>query len=331
VLRVNSPKSWMLITISGMALLLCCRHSTDPGSAGPWSVSHLPAGNLSYYRIMFTDRLHGWVVGDSGMILSTSDGGEVWHLQKSDTRAPLLCGDFVDAERGWVAGGSGTLVSTTNGGVTWTAQHPVTDTTCAILSLSFTDAQRGWAVTNTGGIASTTDGGATWRAQESPITWALTAVQFVNPQKGWAAGIDQTILRTTDGGLHWLLDHLEMSGPFLFTDLAFADEQRGWITTSVAASSRMESGTLLLSSTDGGQAWVPQATLPALDLRSVWFSDPNNGWVVGEDQIFHSTDGGKTWQVSGARAGEFLVSLSFIDPHHGWALSFGGSVLRYEE
>ena len=56
-------------------------------------------------------------------------------------------------------------------------------------------------------------------------------------------------------------------------------------------------------------------------LRSVFFIDPQEGWIVGDEGvILHTIDGGKRWerQPTGTRAS--LRSVQFLTPFVGWAV-----------
>lgn len=56
-------------------------------------------------------------------------------------------------------------------------------------------------------------------------------------------------------------------------------------------------------------------------LRSVFFIDPQEGWIVGDEGIIlHTIDGGKRWerQPTGTRAS--LRSVQFLTPFIGWAV-----------
>lgn len=56
-------------------------------------------------------------------------------------------------------------------------------------------------------------------------------------------------------------------------------------------------------------------------LRSVFFIDPQEGWIAGDEGvILHTIDGGKHWerQVTGTRAS--LRSVQFLTPFVGWAV-----------
>ncbi|HUX25623.1 MAG TPA: YCF48-related protein [Burkholderiales bacterium] len=71
--------------------------------------------------VSFSDARNGWAVGHLGVILHTSDGGETWVLQRSDTSVdqPLFSVYFTDAEHGVAAGLWSLLLITADGGHVW--------------------------------------------------------------------------------------------------------------------------------------------------------------------------------------------------------------------
>jgi len=112
--------------------------------------------------------LSGWLVGDGGLVRSTTDGGLVW--KDPPKRLPHDVRDAFDfravAKQGpqaWIAGDPGSVVwHTPDNGHTWTRQ--LTGQTVPIHSLQFADESRGWAVGALGMILRTEDGGNTWAA-----------------------------------------------------------------------------------------------------------------------------------------------------------------------
>ena len=74
--------------------------------------------------VHFVDPTTGWAVDLSGMIHSTTDGGNRWTTDsagQSQWLPPLLySGHFVNATTGWVVGLGSRMLSTTDGGKTWT-------------------------------------------------------------------------------------------------------------------------------------------------------------------------------------------------------------------
>ncbi len=68
------------------------------------------------------------------------------------------------------------------------------------------------------------------------------------------------------------------------------------------------------------------------DLRDVWFTDADNGWVVGNvglEGLLHTTDGGRSWTAQDGPAGGYsLNDLEFVDGQQGWAVGAGGAILH---
>src|ERR1700730_2979528 len=54
-------------------------------------------------------------------------------------------------------------------------------------------------------------------------------------------------------------------------------------------------------------------------LSAVYFSDVNNGWIVGfSGQILRSKDGGVTWKAEDSPVHAWLSSIAFDKSHRGW-------------
>jgi photosystem II stability/assembly factor-like uncharacterized protein len=161
------------------------------------------------YGVRFTDPYTGTVVGDSGTILRTTNGGTTWRSQSSRTTGWLRRVCFSDASTGTAVGDSGTVLHTTNGGETLTRQE--SETAIPLRSISFSDANTGTVVggqqrddppfSTDGVILRTTNGGASWTSQSSPTTTNLNGVCFTGANSGTAVGIGGSIIHTTNGGV----------------------------------------------------------------------------------------------------------------------------------
>jgi len=55
--------------------------------------------------VQFIDENNGWVVGDSGTILKTTNAGATWAQQTSGTEHNLLAVCFKNLNTGWAVGG----------------------------------------------------------------------------------------------------------------------------------------------------------------------------------------------------------------------------------
>jgi len=89
-----------------------------------------------------------------------------------------------------------------------------------------------------------------------------------------------------------------------------------------------------LHTNDGGNTWITNLydsyTSP---LLSVYFSDANTGWVIGEyDQysghVLHTNDGGDTWSVQNPGVTSHLTDVHFTDSNNGWITGISGVLLH---
>ncbi|QBR03982.1 WD40/YVTN/BNR-like repeat-containing protein [Paraburkholderia pallida] len=71
--------------------------------------------------VTFSDAQHGWAVGQWGVILATSDGGETWSRQRMDSSVdqPLFSVVFTSPQDGIAVGLWSLMLTTHDGGKTW--------------------------------------------------------------------------------------------------------------------------------------------------------------------------------------------------------------------
>jgi photosystem II stability/assembly factor-like uncharacterized protein len=274
----------------------------------------LPRKGQTLSAVAFVDAHRGWVVGDRGTILHTTNGGQSW-LTQTNFLISLTSITFGDSEHGWLGGGFGSTMRTLDGGRLWLVQtNSYTD---GFGSMAFVDAQYGWALNGYRTILHTSDGAQSWVTQTNLPTGFLNSLTFINRQCGWAAG-SQGIMSTTDGGKSWLAQTNPTSA--VFYSLAFVDLQRGWAVGDEG---------IILRTIDGGRSWQAQTNLGPMDLSSLFIVDPQDGWAIGrEGTILRTADGGQSWHPQATSISDLLISVSFADTQQGWATAYGGSILR---
>lgn len=141
--------------------------------AGPRiSSSRTPdLGNRPLRALQMRDRGRGWLVGDGGLVMQTTDGGNSWQhpsgelppgiTAQCDFRALSVLEDHI-----WIAGSPGTVIlRSPDSGNSW--EVFTTDQQVPLRSMVFVDPDRGWAVGELGTILATRDGGRTWRRQRT--------------------------------------------------------------------------------------------------------------------------------------------------------------------
>ncbi len=104
------------------------RISNGSGSPSITSQTSGTPNNTALNGIFMLDLNSGWIVGSSGTILKTTNGGTNWNPQTSGITTELRSVHFKDANEGWAVGASGVILHTTNGGTSW-AQEGIGVTT----------------------------------------------------------------------------------------------------------------------------------------------------------------------------------------------------------
>ncbi len=270
----------------------------------------------------------GWLVGASGLILSTLDGGDTWEVVASGTEEELVDVFFYDAARGWVVGANGTVLRTEDGGASWQKMPP--PTTEHLTGVHFASALEGWTCGTGGVILHTSDGGATWEMQNGNMTDTLFEIQFLDNLRGYAVGWHGEVRRTDDGGATWLRKKTPFSNPqspaevVELTGLSFISPDEGWVVGNHYD--------LIMYTGDGGDSWDVQSYDAANGeyLGAITFLDANVGIAVGgeEGAIIRTTDGGTTWRKQDVPADYPLTGVSFSSGTAGWACGYGSCIDR---
>jgi photosystem II stability/assembly factor-like uncharacterized protein len=123
-------------------------HTTNGGT--DWTEQFTDNIQGGYNEMYFSNVNNGWIVGDNGKVLKTTDGGANWNYVTNsginpDERSKDVF--FLDANTGWISSkdnaGYAFLQHTTDGGASWT-RHGTFPGYGSIFSIYFYDAQNGW-------------------------------------------------------------------------------------------------------------------------------------------------------------------------------------------
>jgi photosystem II stability/assembly factor-like uncharacterized protein len=106
-----------------------------------------------FHSLFFINANIGYLVGSSGSIVKTTNGGINWVSQISGTTNNLNSVFFSDPNTGYIVGDEGTILKTSNGGFNWTLQ---TDPSSQWLgSVCFPDPNIGYIIGANGTILKT--------------------------------------------------------------------------------------------------------------------------------------------------------------------------------
>jgi len=325
------------------ALLIVLSVSALAAQTDGWKNILKPDYNYSLYDAYFFDANTGWVVGDSGLVLKSTNGGVSWAAQNSGTNIRLRKAFFISEKIGWIAAERRSVLRTTDGGVTWsTVKLPVlaADSAKITYSISFVDAAKGWAVcgkSTAADIFVTSDSGKTWTSQKA-ILKPFYDISFANARCGATVGADFTALMyTTDGGTTWSTSAKPDFGGFNYTASVINSvvmiDSMTVIATGWGSWFQMQP-TMIFRSVDGGKtyAYVSQAAEKRAygSGQEVYFKDKNNGLLVGGQRggiLLKTTDGGMTWIQQSPQFGSPLYGITGIGDKV-WAVTRSGLIYR---
>ena len=187
-LKANERASYLLST-------------NDGGNTWHRVLLNTPDVNTRFTRLLFSDAQHGWVIGETGTVLATNDGGEHWQLQRSATKHLLLGAAFANNNRGLIVGAAATIMQSDDG-VNWRLGAASKDGNDRFNAVAIAGPYM-WATGNNGRILASLNSGRSWVRQNSETSADLFDIKFIDAREGWAVGAQGPLLHTNDAGLHW--------------------------------------------------------------------------------------------------------------------------------
>jgi len=287
------------------------------------------------YRCAFPDSLHGWAVGDSGVIVHTSNGGLSWDLQNSGIDGFIFDVFFLNKNLGWgIANGynyfESVILKTTNSGVNWTYQY-YPDSNIILNTICFNDSLHGFMGGYQGVILRTSNAGQTWaRASVDSgfyYQFHIFKIVFYNSLIGFCAGgiMDHggVIWRTTNGGFNW---HSFNVSPEPEYNIYVVNPQNAY-----GCGGDYEFGSNFVRSTDSGVIWEYKPLNIFGIGENICPRTPSDIWVpCGFSQRWaHSVDSGNTFEEVMGTDSSAIYDAIFLDSLHGWGVGVNGSIVKF--
>lgn len=297
-----------------------------------------------YWDVDFVDAEHGWVVGEFGTILRTTDGGRSWKLLDSGveinsggtlTEITFRQVKFFDRLNGVVGGytvlgtndgaGEQLILRTTDGGETWQVTLRFRNLSgTRYLDMFFLDATHGWFFIDGYGTLRTLDGGFSWKKISNVpppfstgggvqvIPTGLSKLFFTSPAKGWGGLTAETVYSTTDSGKTWHQRYV--SNLATTQDIFFLDDQTGWMIDDMGK---------IYRTSNGGINWNLQHRLNTFLFR-IRFVDQSTGFALGFGNIFKTVNGGISWTSLPLERTTFFTALEFVNEVDLWLVGGNG-------
>ncbi len=288
----------------------------------------IPSPTNQHLRdVLFVNPSLAVAVGDSGVIIRTTDGGQTWDLVLEADQESFVKVDFFNQLDGIAIGSN--IFLTSDAGKTWTSQNQPG---------YFVDVE---ALPNSVCLVSSPESGL-WRSTDQGKTWdvlldetkgaGITHMSFIGSMNGYAlqsgqGGGTMSTIHTSDGGVSW--DTIEAQSGQDNTIL----EALEFVNGNVGFRAGWYNGHLTRTE-DGAVNWTPVTYTDPI-IQGQWYDvhpvSADIAFVCGwYGSIAKTTDGGLTWfpLESGASSTTSLYGIHFIHQYLGCAVGYGGAIVR---
>ena len=330
-----------LVKYCGLAALLagaafclpnCDDNATGPTPyTGPWKIVPCPELERLHYLtgVSFVKPDLGYCVG--GPYILKWDGAS-WKKDYELIPTPpynlATCYDvyFLNEDDGWVAGGEGTasegkVVILHWDGKAW-RRVPQSLPMDYLYCIFFLDENNGWVAG---------DGIAKWDGSNWVYETAIYAVEdiFINsPTDGWAVSKSSERIYHYDGTT-WTRVHEDPWGIKLYS-VFFTSPERGWAAGWYCISGTQSNILGYKKGRWGYYLEAPWTEGIRRDIYGLHFSDPGNGWAVGQRTF--RWDGERWWFGDDPPLDKrgMLYDVFTINENDAWAVGDGRTILHYQ-
>lgn len=277
--------------------------------------------------VKFVDRNTGWVSGNQGIVLKTTNGGQNWNGQNTGITNKILksiCA--VNSNVVYIVGYFETILKSTNGGNNWTIiKNGPYGTGHSYEGVYFINENTGWICGSGSLIFKTTNGGVSFDSVNIPVGY-LFDIYFRNENEGLVCGEAATMYKTTNGGSNW------QEIPMVPNGLPLSNLYRMTFVNSNTGYTQGIYTTKVFKTTNFGSSWDSIASVQgAGDTYTIFFPNEMTGWCAGSDgQIFKTTNGGYNWQeeVLPPISTSYFAGLWFYNDSVGWAVGGNMKILN---
>lgn len=316
--------------------------------------------SASLRDVYFIDSLYGWAVGDSGIIIATSDGGKNWNniYTLSDT-VELKQVQFIDRKIGFVKGNvikkyptyeshKVILLRTKDGGFNWERWDFSFDSSFSLGNISFLNSDTGWVSLNKTGqqswndrggvLLKTTNGGSSWSILDEKKLLLNGAFVFVNNQQAysfWSPFFDNfdntDVYATSNGGETWnwvgtIKEELVKNAKYITADILWTI---GFKTSlSRNGGKDWESWNWFSPVVEGQKRFIP-TDIELLDSNNVYFvGDAMSSPYDIEGRLLKTNDSGKNWWIDLQLPNYSFSALSIVNGKEAWIVGSNGLIMH---
>ena len=328
-----------LIHIIFLTILIFCTRE-DSSAEDYWKRIASPT-TKPLSNCFFVNSSTGWVSGDSGTIIRTTNGGNSWTIQNSGTYNNIVDIFFLNERTGWALAWEifpdttsylGTVIlKTSNSGINWIkSMHP--DTNMFFKTVHYRDTLNGFMGGTPAKIVYTSNGGNNWFEADIDTTLfvilPIFKIDFFNNQIGYACGGFRDIAGitwvTTNAGRNW---KGSIIAPEPFFDISILYQQK-----AICSGGDLEYGSSIARTSNQGVNWFYD-TLGVFGLATgIDFRTQSEGWMAaGYSQRFlFTSDTGNSWTSLLTPDNTAIFDVVFPDSTYGFAVGNDGAILKYD-
>ncbi|BDQ04002.1 YCF48-related protein [Ignavibacterium sp.] len=288
--------------------------TTDRGNS--WF--ELNTSNHSGFNgIYFLDIGNFWIVGDSGLIIHSTNDGLNWSNHSLNTGYKNTTIYFLNDSLGFIGREFYTSLKTTNAGLTWSTVQ--TSGHMLITKYFFLNSDTGFAIGRQGKIFRTTNKGQDWQNVSPFNTYKFIDAYLTTDSILVLFSNTGEIAKSSDYGNSWIAHSL---GNFISDFFSYVDFVNDSIFYIVGINGN------IYKTNDAGNSWQKLRKGLEISIHDISFINKDSGWILSSvGEIFKTTDGGSNWirQISDSSY-LALNKLFIVDENIGYAV--GQKILK---
>ncbi len=254
--------------------------------------------------VFFPDDSNGFIVGDSGAISITSDGGNSWFTEPSGVHTNFYTEYFNDSANGAFAGDDGTIYTVLQDNPPIKVTLPESNPIYAMTFPDFYTYDTAIVAGAQGLFYRSLDSGKTWKKITLPAEYQnidFYGTDFLDEDSYWLVGQNGVVIYTGDDGKTWQ-QYAVPTTKNLYS-IYFPDDgsATGWIVGD----------STLLITIDGGDDWASIGTTDS--LRSVEGWDSTDAYAVGLNGQILFTTNRSNWNILPAGTSANLYGFDYTD------------------
>jgi spore coat protein CotH/photosystem II stability/assembly factor-like uncharacterized protein len=266
-----------------------------------------------WYDIKFADSINGFIVGEHGAILKTTDGGSTWMESNVGMALPLTSIGVTAISNIFVGGENGFLFHSVDTGKSWS--KVILTQTQNIRGINFESAQLGWLYGDSSLLMQTTNGGTTWLFSSLDSLKNIIGIVRKGQNLLTVYFEDGSYAYSNDEGQTWLMGSGGLNERITRVK---SDGISSWIIG--------ENGTVICVPMYGENIDRSVGTLAT--LRDMAFLNSGEMYVAGDGgKIFYTTNSGTDWYSQYTADSHDLYGMAFTNNTHGFAVGNGGTIL----